>query len=470
MKRKWTLIAVSAALILVVGAALLIKYLPNKEPKAPTDADKPELSRVDKEKLLKIDLKNASGSLVLEKKDKTWSLVPPQAFPLSESSLDDLAYSFASLYAERVVDEAPKDLAQYGLATPKAVAVGTFEGGIVKTFLVGDKTPSGDTYYLMVKDDPKVYTVWMNHGEHFNWTARDLREKKLPVLNAEEISYMLLTKDGATMEIKEKTSGETSSYQYGFSKYMMTRPYKFTRGVDGEKIDPILKGIPGIVIDDFVDDAPKSLAAYGLDRPWADILARDKSITFHVLLGAKNADRYYFKLADAPNVYLVDGYKVDFLKSVTPFSIADKFTFIPNIDDVDRLDISSAGVSHSFTMTRIVKKAAKAGDADETVTSYFVDGKAAEEDSFKKTYQAIIGLQIEGELTHAPAAGAPVVTTRYFLNKGDSKDVTVSYLPYDKNFYAVSIAGKIEFGITHGQLDAMLVKVEALARGEKVTD
>lgn len=470
MKRKWILIAVSVALILLVGAALLIKYVPRKEPEAPPSADKPELSRIDKEKLVKMDVKNASGRLILEKKDKKWSLVPPQNVALSESSLDDLAYSFASLYAERVVDEAPKDLEQYGLATPKAVAVGTFEDGTVKTFHLGDKTPAGDTYYLMVKDDPKVYSVWMNHGEHFGWTVKELRDKKLPTLNAEEITYLLLTKDGTTIEIKEKTAGETGTYQLGFSKFLMTRPYRFVRGVDAEKIDPVLKGIPSIVIDDFADDAPKSLAAYGLDRPWVDILARDKAITFHVQIGSKKGDKYYFKTADAPNVYLVDSYKLDFLKDVAPFHLADKFSFIPNIEEVDRLDVASGGVSHSLTMTRIVKKAAKAGEEDETVTTYFADAKEVEEDSFKKTYQAIIGLQIEGELQRTPAAGAPVVTTRYHLNKGEDKDVTVEYLPYDKNFYAVSIEGKAEFGITHGQLETMLAKVEKLAKGEKVTE
>ena len=67
--------------------------------------------------------------------------------------------------------------------------------------------------------------------------------------------------------------------------------------------------------------------------------------------------------------------------------MVDKFTFIPNIEDVDRMDITARGASHALIITRITKKAAKAGDPDEVDATYTADGKTVEETNFKKFYQ-----------------------------------------------------------------------------------
>jgi hypothetical protein len=113
--------------------------------------------------------------------------------------------------------------------------------------------------------------------------------------------------------------------------------------------------------------------------------------------------------------------------------------------------------------------ATEAGAADEVVTTYKGDGKDLNEDWFKKFYQSVIALSIEGEATH-PVPNAPVVTIRYRLNKGDRRDVTVTLAPYDKIFYASFVNGVGGFALTKAQAEAMLAKMNALLKGEEVTD
>ena len=93
-------------------------------------------------------------------------------------------------------------------------------------------------------------------------------------------------------------------------------------------------------------------------------------------------------------MYLVDTSSLDFLKT-KPFDVIDKFMFIPNIEDVDRMDITTGGKAHTLVITRTTKKAAKAGEPDEVTSAYTADGKTVEEDSFKKFYQS----------AHRPAGG-----------------------------------------------------------------
>jgi hypothetical protein len=495
-KRTIAMLVTLGALAALAGVYAYLRLKP--APAAPSleEGAKRELSKLEAEKLVKIVLsERPEGTLTLVKKDGAWVLDPAYPVKLDESSVDDLVYSFTALFAERTIEEQPSDLAPYGLVPPRAVARAYLADGTVKTLRLGDETPTGNTYYLQVEGDPAVYSVWMNHGQHFHWKAADLRSKALLTsIKTEEISYYKARlRSGQTIEIIEKTPEETKQFQMGFGKYLMIKPYPAPRGVDAEKFDPMLQGPSSIDIVEFVDDSPTDLARYGLAKPWGELIVRDKAGTLHLLFGAdRGSDRVCFTVAGERAVYAVDKYKLDFLKTKA-FDIIDKFVFIPSIDDVDRLDITARGATHAFTLARTTKKAsetnaqgasatnaqgaaaanaqgaAEAGAEDEVVVTYTGDGKELNEDWFKKFYQSVIALYIEGEAPRA-VPNAPVITIRYRLNKGDMRDVTVGLAPYDKIFYASFVDGVGGFALTKVQAEGMLAKMDTLLAGEEVTD
>ncbi len=196
---------------------------------------------------------------------------------------------------------------------------------------------------------------------------------------------------------------------------------------------------------------------------------RDKAGTLHLLFGADaGGDRVYFQVAGERAVYAVDAYKLDFL-GTKPFDIVDKFLFIPSIDDLDRLEVTVGGATHAFTLSRVTKKATEAGAEDEVVVTYTGDGRELGEENFKKFYQSVIALSAEGEAPRV-VPNAPVVSIRYRLNTGSDTDVKVDLAPYDKIFYASFVEGIGGFALTKVQVDAMVVKMETLLRGEDVTD
>jgi hypothetical protein len=466
-KRVWTLIAVLVALGAVVGGYLWITR-PKPAPKTEAAA-KAELSKGDKDTIAKVVLANRTeGTLTLERKGKDWSLTPPIEGAIDTSSLDDLLYGFSSLVAERTIDANPTDLAQYGLNPPRATGTAVWDDGTERTLLLGDKTATGSTYYLQVKGNPAVYTVWMNIGQHLHWTGKDLRSKAIaPAINYDEVQYLKVVERGGTViELKAKTPEEAKSYQLGFSGFMLTRPYA-NRGIDSEKQDAFIKGPQSIAIADFAEDS-RNLAAYGLARPQAEVIVRDKSNSIDFLIGSEKGSQTYFMVRGQPGVFLTETSSLGFL-STKPFDLIDKFTFIPNIDDVDGVDITAAGKTHVLAISRTTKKAEKAGDPDEVTAAYTADGKTVEEDSFKKFYQAVIGLLVEGE-SPLKVPNKPEVTVVYHLNKGSRKTVRVDYAPYDRDFDAIFVDGVNEFALTKGQLARMLAKLELLLSGQKVTD
>lgn len=467
-RRGWTLIGVLVVLGVLVGAYF---FVTRPKPAPAAAAVQPELSKGEKDKLVKVVLSDRpEGTLTLVKKAGKWNTEPPAAVPLESTTIEDLLFSFSALNAERIIEEHPSDLGQYGLAPPRAMGTGTWEDGTFHTLLLGDKTPSGSTYYIQVKGNPRVYTVQSFTGQHLHWTLKDLRSRTIsPAINYDEVEYVkIVERDGTVLEVKRKAEAETKSFQLGFGPFLLTRPYVTARGLDAQKQDTVIKGAQSVSISDFAEEPVKGLDAYGLARPRAEVIVRDKSNTIDYIFGDQKGTQTWFALRGQPGVYLVDTSSLDFLKT-KPFDIVDKFTFIPNIEDVDRMDITAGGKTHSLVITRTTKKADKPGDPDVVTAAYTADGKTVEEDSFKKFYQSLIGLQLEGEMAKR-VPNAPEVSVTFSLNKGEVKTVRVDYAPYDRDFDAIFLNGVGEFALTKGQLTAMLAKLDLLIAGKKVTD
>ena len=277
----------------------------------------------------------------------------------------------------------------------------------------------------------------MNHGQHFHWKVADLRSKSLlTAINPEEVSYYKARlRSGQTIEIIEKTPDELKQFQLGFGEYLMVKPYPARRGVDGEKFDPCSRARPPSTSpSSSTTRRPAWRATAWTSRGASCSCATSPAPSTCSSAPIAGTDRVYFQVAGERAVYAVDAYKLDFL-GTKPFDIVDKFLFIPSIDDLDRLDVTVGGATHAFTLTRVTKKATEAGAEDEVVVTYTGDGRELGEDNFKKFYQSVIALSVEGEAPRV-VPNAPVVSIRYRLNTGSDTDVKVDLAPYDKIFYA----------------------------------
>ena len=75
-----------------------------------------------------------------------WKLVEPAAADADATELSSITSSLATLDIERVVDEKPSDLAQYGLAPARIDVSFKMKGQAAeKRILLGDKTPRAAT-------------------------------------------------------------------------------------------------------------------------------------------------------------------------------------------------------------------------------------------------------------------------------------------------------------------------------------
>jgi len=482
MRRSRNVLILVIALVILSGLYIYLNNRPADNSQESAE-EKVAISKCDKDDIVKMVLKSENGTLTFNKvereveeenkdgeKEKVikseWEIDYPYPITLKQTAVDDIAYSFASLNAERVIEEeTPEDLEPYGLKEPQVVAEATLKDGSKKVLYLGNRTPAG-TYYLMAEGDPRVFEVWMNHGEHFSYTLADVRDKGLVEINTDELTYFKMQKkDSKPIEIKVNNSQSDDEAQFGLGLWRMTQPYKEPMGVKGEEFQEVLNDISGLEIEDFIDDNPQDLSQYGLDEPSAELLVKDNENTLHLYFGDEFGDgKIYFKTADSQAVYSMDKDDLSFMET-KPFDLVDKFTYIVNIDNVDKIIVEGRGQTHTLTLERTTKKAEKEGEEDEVITTYYVDGKEVEEDPFKDYYQALIGILADAE-NDKELEENPEVKTTFFLNIGSEREVHVNYVPYDDDFYAVFRSGKAEFLVHRDQVETMLDTLEALISGE----
>ncbi len=481
MKRKRSFIAILVVLALLIGVYV---YLSNRPPDTPEVVDKEpaiDISKLDREKIVELSIDNGSleEPLIFEKETKTvkkgdkeetesyWVNTTPYPVKLLQSKVDELSRSFSSLTAEVVVAENPEDLSRYGLDKPIATGIATLDDNTKVTIKLGNKTAEGTTWYLMKEGDPKVYTVYNQHGQRLNSALSDFRDKTLPTVDATMMSYLNISGEDRR-EIEIKISDDISEEQatYGIGLYFMTKPFKRPRGVDSEKLGENLEKLSGLNIKDFVEDHPTDLSKYGLDQPKLQFLIKDtEGNTMELSFGNKLDDgTIYFKTPESDAVYLMDQSRMEFME-FEPMTITDKFALLMNIQDVDGVTIEGRGRKNTLSITRKTEKAEDEDEEDEVIETFFLDGEEVEEKPFKSFYQSLIGIIIDMEKPHS-AQGTPDLKITY--HKVEGGDATVAVYPHDRDFYSLVVEGDMEseFLIYKNRLDWVFNDLDSLIAGD----
>jgi hypothetical protein len=200
-----------AAFVVGVAALVVVLIVVQRRPPPIFEADptppKPQISRVDIERINAVSLTGPGREqpFSMRRVESGWEIAGTGSeIPIKESRIRDILYSFASLYAERVIEEDAADLAQYGLDPPAVVAVATLDDESTIEVYLGNRTPAGNTWYLGVPGKRTVYSVWINHGTHYYYTVDDLRGDELSTINSEALNYLLLRgPEVPTIEIVE---------------------------------------------------------------------------------------------------------------------------------------------------------------------------------------------------------------------------------------------------------------------------
>jgi hypothetical protein len=447
--RKKILIAAAVFLVLLIGGYLGARAYQDAQAAQPSGEtyvdDRIKLDAPERDNIVKITV--PSTGIQLEKKGEVWETVPPSSIRIDQSAVGSVLWSLGYMYADRIIDEAPENLADYGLDNPLSSII-TGSDGKEAEFLRGNKTPSGSGYYVMVKGDPRVYLLSLYTAERLILSMKDIRDRALSsAFEMQEFRRFLL--ETAESRVEVVPVSEQSGLISELFSHVLTSPYVVPREVDSERFSAIFESLQNIQILDFIDDAPPSLEPYGLDKP-IRVFLETENAQLDLLLGKTTEGRQYAKLPGESGVFTVN--EIDSVR-VSPFELAGKFAFIVNIKNVDRLSVRGGAQSLAAEIVRL----------DEDTETYFLNGRQAAEKEFKAFYQALIGLMADAEYPDRPGqGGGEEITIEYHLNNPPGVTVAVKLIPYNRDFYALDREGVVEFLVSRPQVSALYQAAEKM--------
>jgi hypothetical protein len=229
----------------------------------------------------------------------------------------------------------------------------------------------------------------------------------------------------------------------------MTKP--ISAGVNGTALTPMLDALSATNIVNFVEDKPKDLSQYGLDKPaYVFDFNTTTAGAFKLELGDEKVkgSEMYAKLAGSDEVFTIDPSKYTFLDKPLK-EIVNVFAYIVNIDQVKTIDLTMDGKTTHMTVEAYKDGNGKTDPDKDKFTVDGVDATGKDKDDnqpFRNFYQALIGVTLDDIDLNGKPAGPADVTIDYTLKTGNMK---VEYISKDANYYYV---------VRNGQYAGILVK------------
>ena len=309
MKFRTTLIA--ALLLALFGAYVyFFEFKKAEEEKKQEEAEKQVFS-IDWDKLEGIKLTNGYGNFLVERRkaeaeegspagaQKTeWCVTEPLQADADDTAIDGMVSNLKGVKLEQVVTESVEDLEPYGLKEPEIrISLQVAEGvEAPQPLLVGAKSPIGSNSYAMWEGGDKVLLLSTHLTPQFDKGLHDLRHKKIFAFKREDVERLRILRSGDP-EMELVKEGD---------KWELLLPFRAR--ASETTVDEVLNKLTTLKAEAFVDEAPKDLADYGLERPvWRiEVVLKPDQTKATLLIGsmhqAQGKGYLYAKREERPGV------------------------------------------------------------------------------------------------------------------------------------------------------------------------
>ena len=461
------IIALGVIILLVGGYYGSIIWQQNRPPEEDQRFARPpsdpaiRLGDVWGDDIVKIEIPN----MILERKDGVWELLefenasPPDWIELDQRVIGNLAFAYASIMVDSIIEEEPEDLSIYGLEVPDAWARVTMDDGEVIEYFRGSLTPSRSSYYFMVAGDPRVFAVSMFAGEGISMSLDLIRTRiSLPRFEYMDFTRLAIITPSYNIEINPTPEIRPTFLATSYSTFQMNSPYVLPRGLDSEVLYELVESINTLMFVDYIDDNPSSLAQYGLDNP-VRLIVESPFNTLDLLIGSPIANNlYYAQVYGDRRVISVGG--LNDVMMARPFPLLLRSALILSIDIVERMTITGGPLPINVTVR----------DGMEENAIFTFNGRRVEDTSFRFWYRTVIGLAFDSEIpdemefrSRIPSIPpGEIIHIEYELNLFQGARASISLIPYNRDFYALLQEGQIEFLISRNQVNRIWEAAENL--------
>ena len=307
----------------IIGAVVLaglvgyIYFYEWDRPATTTEEKAKAFAALTADNIEELQIKAASGETShLRKGANGWEIVEPVKAEADASEATSVASNLGSLEIQRVVEENPSDLAQYGLNPPRVdVAFRVKDEKEFRHLFVGEKTPTGGDLYAKLQNDKKVFLISSFLDNTFNRTPFDLRDKSILEFDREKVD-----------SVEIATPKESVQLTRSGTDWKVSKPFA-TRG-DYGTIEGLVTRLSSGQMQRIVEADGTDLKKFGLDKPSLTATVATGSGRATLTFGSTESGSVYAKDASRPMVFAVEESLVnDLRKPPAEFRRKDVFDF-----------------------------------------------------------------------------------------------------------------------------------------------
>ena len=315
-------------IFVAIGLYLVFIEVPTAEKKDEEESRSRQALHFKVEEVKDFDLIQRSGTIKIQRnpKNSRWNITEPLAVPGEDGVINQLLLTLEEARITRVVDEEPKNLADFGLQDPPLKIALRFETGEPKTLLVGDASPIGHGIYIKLAEEKRVLLSFLDKNQ-LNPSLNDLRNKAL---------LDFVVRDVTAVDLK--FDKETQRFVKEGEHWKLTAPVN-AQG-DADEISNFLNNIRTERIETFVSETPEALASLGLDPPRIvlKIQAEKAKQSWTLKIGKPYDDHSYYAQRGQPeNVVTISDSLVETL-SKNPLSFMEKSLMTLKEEDVTAIE------------------------------------------------------------------------------------------------------------------------------------
>jgi hypothetical protein len=325
-------------LILIALGAYLYFVESKREP---GDEDKRDKAfTVQADAIEEITIKSESGErTTLRKSGSDWQMVEPLTAQPDSAEVSGLTSNISNLEVQRVIDENPSDLGEYGLASPRVEL--TFKtGGQERQLLIGRKTPPGTDLYAKLGDQPRVFLISSYLDSTFNRNTFDLRDKTVLKLERDKIDSLAIS-----------TPQHTVRFLKSGPEWRLKAPADAR--ADSTAVEGIVSRLNTLQMKSIAAPEASRLADYGLDQPAATVQIGSGSSQATLLVGkAAGEGAVFARDQSRPAVITIESSLLDDLKK-EPGAWRQQDLFDARAFNSTRIDVVRGGQTLSFEKTTV---------------------------------------------------------------------------------------------------------------------
>lgn len=453
---------VSVVLLAILGGAYYaVTKMPDESAETPQSTPTPEPSssvivfETEIENVSEIYIKNDRGEYTIistsetetnsdgEETEKTVYKIKDSNIDYSSSMLQSQCYNFINISA---LKELETDSPEYGFGLPNATAQVRSKDGSVTEIVIGNKVIGGTGYFAKINE--KIYNVSTYFGESVMKPANSFRNKDIAAFDTANIKKLNITKNGETIKVRPINDDEENKFSK-MTSFVMTEPRYIS--VSADYLNKISEKITDITVNEFVSDDKSDFARLGIAYPTLIFEFADNETDITIRFGIKpDESNIYANVDGTDTVFTTDCTLYDTLSQVTAEALADKLCNLVYIDDINSVTVEGEGKKYTLSVK---------GKDDKM--KYYLDGKKANEDAFKKAYQSIIGIVSNG-FAEKDVSGDAEYTVTY--NYKDGTVQTAKYISYDERNYVLDLGGNREYTVLKKKLAEMMSDVEKFAK------